>query len=230
MLNILILLFISVATFAQQQNADEILNDVKKKFESVKDYSVDLNIEVDMEFLRIPNVSAKAFFKQPDKMKIESEDYAILPKEGMNFSPTKLLNHKYSAIYVKADTLDNSNVDVVKIIPLEDSIGIVLSTLWIDTEKEIIRRIETTTKDRGSFQINLYYGEMEQYGLPQKMQFMFSTPQGKLPETLKNNKSFLKKPMDKLSENFEGNIIIKYSNYKVNTDLEDSFFEEKEKK
>ena len=67
MLKGLLIFIITISSFAQQQNADEILNDTKKKLESVQDYIVDINISIDMEFLRIPNVAAKVFFKQPDK-------------------------------------------------------------------------------------------------------------------------------------------------------------------
>ena len=224
MLKILSLFFIIGTSFAQPRNAEKILEEVKQKFETVKDYEVDLNIEVDMEFLRIPNATAKAYFKQPDKMKIESDDFAVLPKEGMNFSPTRLLNNKYTAIYIKTDTLTEAKVDVIKIIPLEDSSKIVLSTLWIDTNKKIIRKIETTTKDRGSFNVEFFYKDMEKYGLPAKMKFTFSTPGGKVPKTVKNNNDIFKSPMDRLSKNFNGSIVIKYSNYKINTGLKDSFF------
>ena len=78
---LLIIFFISSILFAQTKNADEIITNVKNKFETVKDYQVDLKIEVDMEFLRVPKVSATVYFKQPDKMKMDSKDFAVLPKE-----------------------------------------------------------------------------------------------------------------------------------------------------
>jgi len=149
----LLILLLTSTVNPQSNRAEQILENVKTKFESIEDYEVDISVMVDMEFLRIPKVTAKVFFKQPDKMKMDSDDFAVLPKEGVNFSPAKLLNNKYTAIYIKSDTLDKSNVDVVKIIPLDDSIGIVLTELWIDSEQKIIRMIETTTKNRGTFQI-----------------------------------------------------------------------------
>ena len=85
------ILFAAIILYVQQQNPDEILNNVKSKLESFDDYQVDLNITVDMEFLRIPDVSSKVYFKQPDKIKLESNDFAVLPKEGVNFSTAQLL-------------------------------------------------------------------------------------------------------------------------------------------
>lgn len=228
MLKFLLILFSTIILQGQQKNPDEILNDVKNKLESFEDYQVDLSIKVDMEFLRIPNVYSKVYFKQPNKMKMESDDFAVLPKEGVNFSPAQLLQNDYSAIYVKEDTLDNSNVDVIKIIPLDDSLGIILTTLWIDAQKKIVRKIETTTKKRGTFQIRLFYESMEQYGLPSSMIFTFSVENLEVPETLTMDAGGVKKPLGKISKNFTGNIVVTYSNYKINQGLKDSFFDEKE--
>ena len=52
------ILLTAATLYAQQNNADEILVDVKNKLESFQDYQVNLSIKVDMEFLRIPNVFA----------------------------------------------------------------------------------------------------------------------------------------------------------------------------
>ncbi|MCB0745453.1 MAG: hypothetical protein KDC67_16215, partial [Ignavibacteriae bacterium] len=157
---LLIIFFISSILFAQTKNADEIITNVKNKFETVKDYQVDLKIEVDMEFLRVPKVSATVYFKQPDKMKMDSKDFAVLPKEGINFSPISMLNGDYTSIYVKEDTLENHIVDVVKIIPLSDSTKIILTTLWIDTKNNVIRKVETTTKNKGTLIAKLDYDTM----------------------------------------------------------------------
>jgi len=213
---------------SQTKDAEQILQSVKAKFESINDYEVDINIEVDMEFLRIPKVSAKVYFKQPDKMKMDSKDFAILPKEGISFSPANFLKNNYSAIYIKSDTLNQSKVDIIKILPLDDSTNIILSTLWIDAENNIIRKVETTTKNRGTFSANLFYAEMLQYGLPSTMIFNINIEDPELPEMLEMDAGGVKKSLGKISKNLSGQINVKYSNYLINKGLEDSFFEKKE--
>ncbi len=230
MRSLIIILFITSSIFAQTKNADEIINKVKEKFESVKDYKVDLIIEVDMEILRIPQVSATVYFKQPNKMKMDSKDFAVLPKEGINFSPINLLNKNYTAIFVKEDTLENNNVDVVKIIPLSDSTNIILTTLWIDSQDYVIRKVETTTKNRGTLTANLIYDKMIIFGLPSEMSFYFNVENPKLPEMLEMETGGVKKPLGKISKNLAGKIKVTYSNYEVNKGIDDSFFENEKDK
>lgn len=219
------LFLFSCSILSQPKSADEILEKIKNKYDAVKDYEVDIKIKVDMEFLRIPKVSAKVYFKYPDKMKMDSKDFAILPKEGISFSPTKFLNNKYSAIYVRSDTLENIIVDVIKIIPLEEETSIILSTLWVDSENYIIRKVETTTKNKGSFTADLIYKDLIDYGLPSEMIFTFNIEDPEIPETLNMNTGGVKQPIDKVGSNLTGKIQVYYSNYKVNQGIEDSFFE-----
>ena len=88
-----IILFVLVGfTNAQVKDAEQILNEVKDKFNKIKDYEVDVSIFVDVDFLKVPESNAKIYFKQPDLVKLDSEGFALLPKEGVNFSPIKLLN------------------------------------------------------------------------------------------------------------------------------------------
>ena len=63
----LILSFLAIANLltAQSKNPDEIINEVITNFDKVKDYQVDVNIKVDVEFLKVPDSKAKIYFKQP---------------------------------------------------------------------------------------------------------------------------------------------------------------------
>jgi outer membrane lipoprotein-sorting protein len=94
----LIISFEATISLAQKKDPDKILEDVKKAFNTVKDYVVDIEIKVDVNFLKVPNSKAKIYYKQPDKIHLESESFALLPKEGLDFSPFGLLKEKYTAI------------------------------------------------------------------------------------------------------------------------------------
>lgn len=221
---LIIILSFNFLSFTQTKDAIEIINNVKNKLENVDDYQVEVNINVDMEFLRIPSVSAKIYFKKPDLMKIDSEDFAIIPKEAISFSPTKFFNNNYQAIYIRSDSLNAHAVDIIKIIPLQDSLKIVLSSLWIDKNEHLIRKLETTTKNRGTFTANLNYNEMAEFGLPSKVVFTFNISETQIPDLLSGeNKENVKSPV-KQSKNLTGIINIEYSNYLVNTGLDDSLF------
>jgi outer membrane lipoprotein-sorting protein len=213
---LIIILSFYFVSFAQTKDANEIICIVKNKLEKVDDYQVEVNINVDMEFLRIPSVSARIFFKKPDLMKIESEDFAIIPKEAISFSPTKFLNNNYQAIYIKSDSLNDYAVEIIKIIPRQDSLDIVLSSLWIDKNDYLIRKIETTTKNRGTFIANLNFNEMAEFGLPSKVVFTFNISGSQILDLPSREIKGNSKSTVKQNKNISKIINIEYSNYLVN--------------
>ncbi len=224
-LTTLFVLFLSTTLFAQDRNPKELLDIIQSDFEKIKDYSVDIEIIIDMDFVDAPNSNAKLFFKQPDKVKIESEGFAIIPKQGLTFSPSELLTDSYSAIYIKSEILDSFMVDIIKVIPLEDSSDILLSTLWVDPLYSVIRKIESVTKKMGTITIYLEYGDKVTPSLPSTAKFFFNTTKSGHGTMFKNNdKSESNKEKGKLS----GSVIIKYSNYLLNQNLDDSFFIEED--
>lgn len=226
---IISLLFIAQSFFAQSKNPDEILNEVITNFNRVKDYKVDVTIKVDVEFLKVPESKAIIYFKQPDKVHVESEGFALLPKEGLDFSPSSLLKKNYTAIYEQDVMLDGVQTSIVKIIPTGDQENIILSTLWIDQKKQVIRKVESTTKTNGTFTINFFYDDNIKYPLPSKIIFSFNIDQMNLPESFVNspNNDQPKKKGRKFNSLTKGQVIVTYSNYKINKGIPNSIFENK---
>ena len=225
-LTLFIVLFLSPSLFSQNIDPYQLLDLVKEKFTEVNDYEVDAEISVDVNFLNVPKSKAKIFFKQPDKVKLVSDGFAMLPKQGMNFSPAKLLNMDYTAIYVNSELVDNHLTEVVKIIPTSNSEELILSTLWIDPEYNIIRKIESTTKNTGTNNIHLYFDEYLSVGLPNKVEFKFNIRNFQLPSSITMDfDSKEKKPTDDQTE-ISGIVEVVYSNYKINSGIPDSIFEE----
>ena len=64
------------------QNPNSILNGVQKKLNKALDYTVDVNIKVDLPFIKMLPIRAKIYFKLKDKFKVESKSIAIVPKQG----------------------------------------------------------------------------------------------------------------------------------------------------
>ena len=101
---ILFILVLTSCSFSQSKDPDIILNNVKEKFNRIKDYEVNIRIKVDVDFIKAPDSEAKIYFKQPDKIHFESENFALLPREGVNFSPMAFLKGNHTALYEKEDT------------------------------------------------------------------------------------------------------------------------------
>ncbi|MDY0083799.1 MAG: hypothetical protein RBR74_11510, partial [Ignavibacteriaceae bacterium] len=177
-------LLISNLVTAQLKKPEEILKHVVDNFNKVKDYTADINIKVDVEFIKVPEAKAKIFFKQPDKVHLQSDGFAMLPKNGLEFSPSSLLNTEHTAIYENDVLLNGVKTSIVKIIPLGNQGDVILSTLWIDQAKQLIRKVESTTKTNGVFIIDFSYSDDFKYPLPEEKEFTYNTDKMNIPFNL----------------------------------------------
>ena len=225
---ILILILVNIG-LAQSKDPNEIINNVITNFNKVNDYQVDVNIKVDVEFIKVPETKAKIYFKQPDKVHLESEGFAMLPKNGMEFSPSSLLKKDYTAIYEQDVNLNGLRTSIVKVIPLGDHGDVILSTLWIDQKNNLIQKVESTTKTNGTFSIDFTYGANINYPLPAKIVFSFNVDKMNIPATISGETNTEKSDKKKKSSDSrtKGQVIVNYSNYIVNKGVPDSIFEKK---
>ncbi|MCH8169609.1 MAG: hypothetical protein IIB07_00560 [Bacteroidetes bacterium] len=218
----LLIISCSVVT-AQSNNPNEIIENLKSEFERVKDYKADVSIKIDASMLKVPKMNVVFYFKQPDKTHIESTSFAMIPKQGVNFSPVSFLSGKYNLIFARKENIDGRELTVIKIIPLNEDSGVLLTTIWVDQVKKVIRKLESTTKTSGTFNIDFNYDEKMEYPLPSKIIFSFNLDKMGLPQ---NQKDKSKRRRRRIS-GIKGKVILTYSNYKVNTDLPDTLFEKK---
>ncbi len=203
------------------QNSTPLLESVRHKLNRVNDYTVDMRIKINVNFLKMKDTRARLYFKKPDKIKLEARGFALVPRASFNFSPLRLLQKKFLTVYVK-DSLDNA---VIKLIPPAENEDIILATLWIDRRDTLISKIEVATRKNGLFQVLYTYGKEKKYGLPQSSRFFFNVKKTgfhHFPVPEDNNTSGGKKQ----AKNIVGNVTIFYSNYKINTGLKDAVFQD----
>ncbi len=215
----------SAVLFAQAPDPQQIIDKVKAAFDKVKDYEVDVSIKIEVDFMDVPDGTAKIYFKQPDKVTIKSKDFALMPREGLNFSPASLLKGKYTAVWVREESLSGFATHQIKIVPLDNNSEFILSTIWVDKYSFVIRKVETTTKAQGTFSMTMTYPLVIKYPLPSTMSLYFDIKQGGMMKNMPGKKKkgqIMPAPQAK-----QGKVFITYMNYKVNRGLSDSLFEEK---
>jgi outer membrane lipoprotein-sorting protein len=228
-LTFLILLIIpfTVEQFAQSKDPNEILERVKVAFDKIEDYEVDIEIKIDVSFLKVPDSKAKLYYKQPDKIHVESEKFALLPRQGLDFSPLGLLSGKYTALYEREDTINGIQTSVVKVIPLGNDGDIILSTFWIDQSRNLIIKVESTKKPIGTFSINFTYEDYNNtFELPSQIEFTFTIDKMMLPRGMDGQMNSDAEDKNDKAKTTTGKVFITYSNYKVNQGLPDEIFDD----
>ena len=228
---LLVLVFINGFGFAQSKDPNKILKAVETRFNKVRDYQANVSVKLDMDFVKVPESKAKLYFKQPDKVKIESTGFAMLPKQSVNFSPAQFLKGNFTALYVRNETVNNKNLDVIKIIPNSDTTDVILTTVWVDQAQSVITKVETSTKKGGTIQIDFVY-DPKTIPLPTTLKFSFNLGDVQIPASVENAQSNQNDKHDNRrsgTAKLKGSVIMTYSDYKINTGIPDSFFDEKKK-
>ncbi len=203
------------------------LNKVITKLNTVKDYSVDVEVKADIPMIKILPSKAKVYFKQKDKFKVVSKGIVILPKQGFSEINTFLSDKsKYMAIEGDTSKIAGVVVQLITVIPSGEDNEIILAKVWVDDSRSLIMKTQITTKSNGTVTTNYTYGDMAKFALPSKMVFEIDVKKFKLPKSVAadiNQRSTEKKD-DKRTK---GTITVNLSNYKVNTGLSDELFKKK---
>ncbi len=221
---ILLLLVLSTLSFSQSDDPKQIIDNLKTEFSKVKDYSVNVEVTVKASMLKVPKMKAQFFFKQPDKTKIKSESFAMIPKQAVNVSPVSYLKGDYTPIFARNETIDGRELAVLKIIPLKEDSDVLLTTVWVDKTRNVVRKLKSSTKGSGTINVNFNYDENFDYPLPSKIIFSFNLDEKGVPKDSTKKK---RRRGRRFVSGIKGKVILTYSGYKVNTNLPDSLFEKK---
>ncbi|MEY5001676.1 MAG: hypothetical protein RLZZ211_1712 [Bacteroidota bacterium] len=222
----LLFIFIFLSSLClHAQDPTELVKAVRLKLEKVTDYSASVHIKAQVPMIKIDEVDAQVFYKQPNKMKVESKGIAILPKQGIGELNNFLTNEKaYTCAYNGTKMIGEVKTSVVSVLPLTENADVILVKLWIDPVKDLILKSQITSKSNGTLDITYFYGDQAKYGLPYKMVFTIDVKKFKLPKSVAADLHQHKKKPAQTDGPQTGTIVLQLTNYKVNQGISDSKF------
>ncbi|MBM3916046.1 MAG: outer membrane lipoprotein-sorting protein [Sphingomonadales bacterium] len=207
------------------QDANQIVKAVRLKLELVNDYTVDIHVKAQVPMIKIDEVDAKIYYKQPNLMKVESKGIAILPKQGMGELNAFLTNEKaYTCALNGTKMIGDVKTAVVSVLPLTENSDVILVKLWIDTQRDLILKSQITSKSNGTLDVDYFYGDQAKYGLPYKMVFTIDVKKFKLPKSVAADLHQNKKKNNAKDGPQTGTIVMQMRNYKVNQGIPNSKF------
>jgi outer membrane lipoprotein-sorting protein len=212
----------------QAQDVAALIEKVKLKIETVRDYEASGIMKTNVPFLKVPVADVKVYYKRPDKLKIKNEKgISLVPKGAVSMSLNNLMaNKNFTAIPAGTDRINGRQVKIVKLIPLDEKSEVVLSTLYIDEAQLLIIKAVTTTRENGTYELAMEYGKFASYALPQKAVFTFNTKEYKLPKgvTFDYDDGTDKKKENAQLKSNKGMVEITYTNYIINKGVQDAVF------
>ena len=203
-----ILLFsFSVGLFsAQSSDAKKRMLNMVEKLERVPPYSCDVNINIDVKFIRIKERVGKMIYRSPEDIDYKIKGFAFLPKKEMGTTSTSLFKDDFIAIDMGKE---NEN-QIIKVIPMDINSEIVTGQFWIDSA-DLVQKMILITKEKGSYTAEMNYNGTL-YDLPSKIRMSFDVKNQKMPALLTGDLEAYTDEMDE-DEVSKGTITIMYFNH-----------------
>ena len=203
-----ILLFsFSIGLFsAQSSDAKKRMLNMVEKLERVPPYSCNVNINIDVKFIRIKERVGKMIYRSPEDIDYKIKGFAFLPKKEMGTISTSLFKEDFIAIDMGKE---NEN-QIIKVIPMDINSEIVTGQFWIDSA-DLVQKMILITKEKGSYTAEMNYNGTL-YDLPSKIRMSFDVKNQKMPALLTGDLEAYTDETDE-DEVSKGTITIMYSNH-----------------
>lgn len=212
-------------------NYTEVRDLILKNLSTIEDYEVDMSMSIDIPGFRMPRRAVHYMFKAPDKMKVDVQGFAVVPREGIQ-PFTRFLNDS-----LQFEVLGES---VYKDRPVFE-IGFQDTFQSQEASIKLLVDAENGTIPRGNVIIDgtEMFSTRTRYELVSKSTWLpvHSTVRMNFPPDFKRMQSFGMSPQDarRLDEEVESNpewvegkIVLEFKNYKLNKGIPDWIFEEEE--
>lgn len=224
---IVMALLLNTVLFAKAQSVEDVVKKVKAKLDKVNDYEAKGKMKTNVIFIKAPIANVKVYYKKPNKLRINNESgISFIPKGSVNINLNNLFVNTTGFDMIDMGKEAKTNLRIIKMLPKDENSEVVLSTLYIDETLSLIKKSKTTTKENGTYELEMSYGKYAEYGLADKVIFSFNTKDYKLPKGITfdyDDGSKKDQTADKLKDK-KGKVEISYSSYTINKGVSDSVF------
>ncbi|MHB8909409.1 MAG: hypothetical protein ACYDAA_11090 [Syntrophales bacterium] len=238
---LLILLFPTTAPAQERQGVKsrpaprQVFTDLMKPYRSMNDYTVRVQAKVNIPSVRIPDFEAILYFKKPDRFHIETKSFAPLPRNSGLFNPFQFDPAQNLIDFQRTERLDGVPADLYRAEPRDRKSPVRYFSIWVGGSPARILQVESLTFRGTTALVKLSYRNVgqgsETWLLPDKVHVHLTFPEGASNTdassliTQDNPVSGGMRRLDEVSG--EGDLDLVYSDWRINTGLDDRLFERK---
>ena len=216
-----------------------MIDNTEKMYRSVNAYKVEMTISVSVPAFRMPKKKYKVFFKQPNKVKIKSRGFGILPRTGMFTSPIENFNNLTDIRINKGSARLGENKIMMVGNVIVDSLAIEMPNDYaklsfkptvdviIDTSNWVVTNVITKIDTLKIMEIqNEYTLVNDKFLLPLESKVEYFIKDSRFSKWLKKDIGLLFGNENKINGDMvKGLITVKYDNYQINKGIKDSIFD-----
>jgi len=234
----LFFIFFSLLFSNSSSQINRIIKKTNKQYMLVNNFETTMNVSLNVPGFRMPKKSYKVYYKLPNKIKINTKGFGVLPKTGLFTSPSDNFDNLKN---LSLDINKNSNNCIlISGTVISDSLKaqfpneyakltfVPIVDVVVDTTKWIIKSVTTRIDTVKLFEIKNNFQKFEnKYYMPVKSQIEYYIKDAKLANWLNNDLGGIMKMGDSseaASDVVQGTIKITYDKYKINKGIPDKVF------
>ena len=239
---ILFLFLLANSNAFSNNNPEYIIKKTDDQFREINNYQVDMVISIAIPAFRMPKKKYKVYFKQPDKIKVKSRGFGLLPKTGMFTSPLENFSNLSNIRFSKDLSRTNPNEIMLVGDLVLDSLALDVPNEYarltfkptvdvkVDTQNWVITQVLTKIDTVKIMEINNFYDIVDDsFYMPIRSTVEYYVKDARLSKWINkdigtimgNNHS-----MNIESDMVKGLISVNYAKYRVNRGIKDSIFED----
>jgi len=151
----IVLLFTSFGLLAQNQFADENINALIEKYSSDLAIKCDIDINIDVEGMVIPDKQIYVEFEEGKKPIVKGKGLALLPKKGIVGQFNELFTTLLQPIFLSK----KGNYLVYKLVSLEQNSDWITADIVFDESSLLIYEATINTRKQGTFHSEHFYND-----------------------------------------------------------------------
>ena len=223
-------------------NPEYIIKKTDDQFREINNYQVDMVISIAIPAFRMPKKKYKVYFKQPDKIKVKSRGFGLLPKTGMFTSPIENFSNLSNIRFSKNFSRTNPNEIMLVGDLVLDSLALDVPNEYarltfkpsvdvkVDTQNWVITQVLTKIDTVKIMEINNFYDFVDDsFYMPVRSTVEYYVKDARLSKWINKDIGTImgnNHNMNIESEMVKGLISVNYAKYRVNRGIKDSIFED----
>ena len=241
-LKILFLFLLANSNAFSNNNPEYIIKKTDDQFREINNYQVDMVISIAIPAFRMPKKKYKVYFKQPDKIKVKSRGFGLLPKTGMFTSPIENFSNLSNIRFSKDLSRTNPNEIMLVGDLVLDSLALDVPNEYarltfkptvdvkVDTQNWVITQVLTKIDTVKIMEINNFYDIVDDsFYMPIRSTVEYYVKDARLSKWINKDIGTImgnNHNMNIESDMVKGLISVNYAKYRVNRGIKDSIFED----
>ena len=239
---ILFLFLLANSNALSNNNPEYIIKKTDDQFREINNYQVDMVISIAIPAFRMPKKKYKVYFKQPDKIKVKSRGFGLLPKTGMFTSPLENFSNLSNIRFSKDLSRTNPNEIMLVGDLVLDSLALDVPNEYarltfkptvdvkVDTQNWVITQVLTKIDTVKIMEINNFYDVVDDsFYMPIRSTVEYYVKDARLSKWINKDIGTImgnNHNMNIESDMVKGLISVNYAKYRVNRGIKDSIFED----